>query len=160
VKHLLTEEKAAQLVAMPKRFVRPADFAWLPVVPQAKAPGKVYRPTNPRIINAKLIALETRDNFELFGNSNRHFSFTLRWQDVDIARIDTNRRHPLPKKPGERTVYVHGPHIHYFVPGHGTDYAMSTSAYSFDDPLGALLFFMGYCGVAEIPPLQETLRFS
>jgi hypothetical protein len=112
------------------------------------------------VLSAKLISLESRDTFELFGNSNSNFSFTLRWQDVDIARIDTGRRHPLPKKAGEQTIFVYGPHIHYFVPGHGLDYARATTNYSFSDPLGALQFFLSYCGVTDIPPLQETLRFS
>ena len=144
---------------MPKRLLRPSDFAWLPIEPQPRKPGKKYRATNARILRVRLIALDSRDTFQLLGNANGTFSFTLRWQDYDLARIDTNPRHPLPAASGQPHKFIRGPHIHYFVAGHSLDYARATTEYDFVDPNGALHFFMRYCGVKDIPALQETLRF-
>ena len=144
---------------MPKRILRELEVAWSPLERPAPKPGKKYRAQNARRIRIRLIAEDSRDVFELVGNSNDKFSFTLKWQDYDLARIDTNPRHPLPRRTGEVQSYVDGPHLHYFVAGHGLDFANATSEYSFDDPNGALGFFARHCGIRQLPPVQETLRF-
>lgn len=144
---------------MPKRLIRASDFAWFPIEPLKRKPGKRYRATNARILRVRLISVSSRDTFLLIGNANGSFSFTLRWQDYDLTRIDTNPRHPLPREGGGPQQYVYGPHVHYFVAGHGLDHARPTTEYNFADVNGALQFFMRHCGVTNIPPLQETLRF-
>lgn len=144
---------------MQKRVIRGSDVAWLPLDRPAPKAGKRYRALNARRIRIRLIAQESRDTFLLVGTSNDKFSFTLKWQDYDLARIDTGPRHRLPGIAGEPSQFVHGPHIHYFVAGHALDYARATREYSFDDVNGALLFFARHCGVINLPPVQETLRF-
>lgn len=156
---LLTTERAAELVAMPKRLFRESDLAWQPLDPPKPKPGKKYRASNARQLRARLIGQSARDTFLLVGNANGSFSFTLKWQDQDLARIDTNPRHPYQDAPGEPRQYVHGPHVHYFVAGRGLDYARATHEYTFDDPNGALQFFLRHCGVHGAPPVQETLTF-
>jgi hypothetical protein len=147
------------LVAAPKRVVKETEVAWQPVEQPNRKPGKRYRAQNARIIRVRLLALDSRDSFLLVGTSNGSFSFTLKWQDYDLARIDCGERHHLPKMPGELDKYVYGPHVHYFVAGHGLDYARETGSYSFHDVNGSLRFFLQHCGVVDVPPVQEALRF-
>ena len=156
---LLTTDKAAELVAIPKRILRESDVAWSPLERPAPKPGKRYRTQNARRIRIRLIAEESRETFLIVGTSNSSFSFTLKWQDYDLARIDTGMRHRNPRRAGEPAEWVVGPHIHYFVAGHGLDHARATADYSFDDVTGALVFFARHCGVPSLPPVQETLRF-
>lgn len=156
---LLTTERAAELVAMPKRLIRTSELAWQPLDPPKRKLGKKYRATNARQLRARLIAQSTRDTFLLVGSANGSFSFTLKWQDQDLSRIDCGQRHPLPHTPGEPREYVHGPHVHYFVPGYSLDHAHETTEYTFDDPNGALQYFLRHCGVHDAPAVQETLTF-
>jgi len=143
---------------MPKRILRESEVAWQPLAQPKRLPGKGYRSNNARIIRVRLLAMSSRDSFLLVGTANGSFSFTLKWQDYDLARIDCGRRHHLPKVQGKPDEYVHGPHVHYFVAGHGLDFAGETSGYSFSDVNGALAFFMRHCGITNIPPIQEAFR--
>lgn len=143
---------------MPKRIIRDSDVAWVPLDSPNRKPGKNYRARNARLIRIRLIAEESRETFLIVGTANGRFSFTLKWREHDLARIDCGRRHAFRERAGASREYVEGPHIHYFVAGHGLDYARTTSEYSFDDVNGALVFFARHCGVLRLPPVQETLR--
>lgn len=160
MRQLLTTERAADLLALPKRVVRETDFAWQPVEAPRSRPGKRNRVQNSRILRVRLLGIDSRESFLLVGNSNGSFSFTLKWQDYDLARIDCGRRHPLPRRPGEPRTFVRGPHVHVFVAGHALDHAIATSEYSFDDVTGALRFFLRHCNVVNVPPIQEALKFA
>lgn len=143
---------------MPKRILKGSDVAWMPLESPNRKPGKRYRAQNARLIRIKLIAEESRESFLIVGNSNGSFSFTLKWRDHDLCRIDCARIHGFRERAGAPREYVEGPHIHYFVAGHGLDYARATSEYTFDDVNGALVFFARHCGVLRLPSVQETLR--
>ncbi len=103
----------------------------------------------------RLIAVGGRETFELVATSNDKFSMTLKYRDVQLARLCCSRVHRIPRRLGGGT--VKGPHVHYHRPGFGEKYAVATDRYSHDDVNGALSFFLELCGVTGIPPLQEML---
>lgn len=151
---------------MPKRLLRPGELAWHYVPPPVtKAPRKGrkprgVRPRNAYHLKARLIQSGGREIFLMTGQKNGSFSFTLKWGDYDLARIDCGPTHRLPKETGEPDRFVHGPHVHYYVAGHALDHAYATEDYSFDDVNGALAFFLRHCNVVNPPPLQEVLRLG
>lgn len=149
---------------MPKRLVKRDGLAWLPVPPQplsaeARRKGKRPRFQNLRTMRARLISTVSRDQFELIGSANGSFSFTLKAQGADLARIDCGLRHKQPRINGEPQRYIEGPHVHYYVPGYGLDFAVATTEYTREDVNGALLFFLRHCNIAFDGSLQETATF-
>lgn len=143
---------------MPKRVIKDTEMAWRFVNVEAigSSTGR-GRGHNPKQIRARLLQVGGREQFLLFGSSNDKFSFTLKWQDYDLARIDCGERHKLPTPPGERKQFVYGPHVHYYVAGQGLSNAYETDQYNFGDAVGALAFFLRHCNVVNPPALQETL---
>lgn len=162
---LLTTERAAELLAMPKRLLKEQELAWQYVPPPVLPPKKGGKPRKMRFTNAyhlkaRLIEAGGRELFLLTGAKNGSFSFTLKWGEYDLARIDCGVRHSLPKEPGEPDRFVYGPHVHYYVAGHGLRHARETTEYSYTDVNGALAFFMRHCNVVNPPPLQEVLKLG
>ncbi|MBA4158300.1 MAG: hypothetical protein H0X65_12590 [Gemmatimonadetes bacterium] len=159
---LLTAERAAELVEMPKRLVKATELSWhfvpAPVPMGKQRPGKKKpRFQNAYSMKAHLIEVNGRTRFLLTGNKNGSFSFTLTWGDYPIARIDCGARHRLPREPGEPDRFVYGPHVHYYVPGYGLEHAYATTEYSYGDANAALSFFLRHCNVVNPPPVQEVL---
>lgn len=161
-KQLLTRERADELVALPKRIVRPDEFSWRASLPPADAAEKKYRETAlaPLVISFRLICSETRDRFRITGYMNDLFGYNLIYQTGDaLRRIDCQAKHRFrDPKTGER-VTVDGPHLHVFVEGHNLHVAEPVDWYSFDEPEEALVSFLERCNVVNPPPLQRALRF-
>lgn len=161
---LLTTERAAVLLSMPKRLVRDSELAWKyapPPIPSLR-PGrkkKGVRVQNAYLLKARLIEIGGREGFLLTGTKNGSFSYTLKWGGFDLARIDCGRRHRI-QRIGEPDRFVHGPHVHVYVAGEGLNNAYETDQYSYDDPVAALAFFLRHCNVVNPPDLQEVLRLG
>jgi hypothetical protein len=150
---LLTQERADFLSRMPKRIIRPDEFAWHPL-----AATDSRGASRSRIMRVRLLGEDSRESFLLIGAANGSFSFKLKWNKVELCRVDSAYRHKLPKQRGDPTEFIYGPHVHYFVPGHGVEHAFPTTEYDSDDPLSALSFFLRHCAVQDYPPLQEILE--
>lgn len=160
---LLTTDRAAELLAMPKRMLNPAEFSWHYTQPPtgaalAAGTGKRTRGSNARQLHVRLIELGGRQKFLLSGTSNGSFSFTLKWSDFDLARIDTGYKHRNPTPSGAPREFIYGAHVHYYVAGHSLDFAYESAEYSQEDVNGALAFFLRHCNVVDAPDLQEMLR--
>jgi hypothetical protein len=155
---LLTEERARELVQMPKKLLRPGEFAWRYNAPPRPArEGKRVRVANSRLLTARLIGIGTREVFVLTGNSNGRYGFTLEWREHKLTRIDSSPDHKNDDCDGVKGEVFNGPHVHYYVPGHKLDFAYATTGYDQSDVVSGLQFFLKLCNVHVAPDLQEVL---
>lgn len=154
---LLTEQRARELVQMPKRLVRSSEFAWQTLEPPKPVkPGKKVRVRHPRALKARLIEVGGREQFVLSGDANGSFGFNLTWQDIGLTRIDSQPLHRNPAPAGTPREQLNGPHVHYFVPGYGLANAYLTAEFDQSDIYNALSFFLRHCNVQNVPDLQEA----
>jgi hypothetical protein len=159
---LLTRDRADALVALPKRIVRPTDFAWKGQLLPSDAASKTYRESvvAPLAIEFHLVSLETRDRFQIKGYRNADFGYNLVYQTGDaLRRIDSSLVHGYRDPASGRKIEVEGPHLHVFIEGRNLHVAEKIAWYSFDDPEGALVAFLEYCNVLDRPPLQRAMMF-
>jgi hypothetical protein len=143
---------------MPKKLLRPSEFAWRynPPPRQARS-GKRVRVSNPRLLTARLIGVGTREVFVLTGNANGRYGFALEWREHKLVRVDSNPEHKNDDRDGVRGEIFNGPHVHYYVPGHGVNFAYATTEYDQSDVVSGLRFFLKLCNVHGAPDLQEVL---